>query len=147
VVLRGNRLCAAVELKSQMGPSFGSNFNNRAEEAVGSATDLWVAHREGQIGFHPPWLGYLFLLEDTPSAQQPVKLPSTPFPVDPVFERTSYERRYAILCERLVRERTYTSACLLVASRMPPWDYREASTELGFRQFAHSFYGHLLGCA
>jgi len=38
VVHRGS-LLAVIEMKSQVGPSFGNNFNNRTEEAVGSATD------------------------------------------------------------------------------------------------------------
>ena len=33
-------LIAAIEAKSQVGPSFGNNFNNRTEEAIGSALDL-----------------------------------------------------------------------------------------------------------
>ena len=33
-------LVAAIELKSQVGPSFGNNFNNRTEEALGTATAL-----------------------------------------------------------------------------------------------------------
>ena len=44
VVLRGGRLGAAIELKAQVGPSFGNNFNNRAEEALGSADDFWTAY-------------------------------------------------------------------------------------------------------
>jgi hypothetical protein len=36
-----------MEFKSQIGPSFGNNFNNRTEEALGSATDIWAAYREG----------------------------------------------------------------------------------------------------
>lgn len=36
VVVDGN-LIAAIELKSQIGPSFGNNFNNRTEEALGTA--------------------------------------------------------------------------------------------------------------
>ncbi len=32
-------LVAAIEAKSQVGPSFGNNFNNRTEEAIGSALD------------------------------------------------------------------------------------------------------------
>lgn len=40
-----NRLLTVVELKSQVG-SFGNNFNNRTEEALGSAFDLWTAFRE-----------------------------------------------------------------------------------------------------
>jgi hypothetical protein len=43
VVLERGRLVAAIEFKSQVGPSFGNNFNNRIEEALGSATDVWQA--------------------------------------------------------------------------------------------------------
>jgi len=40
LIVSGGRLIAAIELKSQAGPSFGNNFNNRAEEAIGSAVDF-----------------------------------------------------------------------------------------------------------
>ena len=46
VVADGN-LLASIEFKSQVGPSFGNNYNNRTEEALGCATDLWAAYREG----------------------------------------------------------------------------------------------------
>ena len=46
VVYKGE-LIAAIELKSQVGPSFGNNFNNRTEESIGTAHDLWTAYREG----------------------------------------------------------------------------------------------------
>jgi hypothetical protein len=41
VVVKG-QLVAALEAKSQVGPSFGNNFNNRTEEAMGSA---WTCGR------------------------------------------------------------------------------------------------------
>lgn len=41
------QLLAVIEFKAQVGPSFGNNFNNRTEEALGNATDLWAAYREG----------------------------------------------------------------------------------------------------
>ena len=47
VVVYDHKLAAAIEAKSQVGPSFGNNFNNRTEEALGSAVDLWTALREG----------------------------------------------------------------------------------------------------
>lgn len=50
VVIHDGSLAAAIEFKSQVGPSFGNNFNNRAEEAIGSASDVWVAFREGRFG-------------------------------------------------------------------------------------------------
>jgi len=40
LVVKNGRLVAAIEAKSQVGPSFGNNFNNRTEEAMGSALDL-----------------------------------------------------------------------------------------------------------
>jgi len=43
VVTHKGHLVAAVELKSQIGPSFGNNFNNRAEEAIGTAHDCRLA--------------------------------------------------------------------------------------------------------
>lgn len=73
-VVRG-QLLAIVELKSQVGPSFGNNYNNRTEESLGNATDLWAAYREG--AYKPsqrPWLGYVFLLEECPNSVKPVKV-------------------------------------------------------------------------
>jgi hypothetical protein len=47
LVIKKGQLIVAIEAKSQVGPSFGNNFNNRTEEAMGSALDLWTAFREG----------------------------------------------------------------------------------------------------
>lgn len=43
LVLNKGQLVAAMELKSHVGPFFGNNFNNRTEEAIGTAHDLWTA--------------------------------------------------------------------------------------------------------
>ncbi|MDR4498349.1 MAG: PaeR7I family type II restriction endonuclease [Candidatus Scalindua sp.] len=40
LVVKDGNLIVALEAKSQVGPSFGNNFNNRTEEAMGSALDL-----------------------------------------------------------------------------------------------------------
>lgn len=40
LVVWHDQLLAALEFKSHAGPSFGNNFNNRTEEAMGSALDL-----------------------------------------------------------------------------------------------------------
>ena len=39
VIVVDGRLLATVEFKAQVGPSFGNNYNNRTEEALGNATD------------------------------------------------------------------------------------------------------------
>ena len=46
LIVADGKLVAIVEFKSQVG-SFGNNFNNRTEEALGNATDLWAAYEEG----------------------------------------------------------------------------------------------------
>lgn len=117
VVVRNGMLGAAIELKSQMGPSFGNNFNNRTEEAIGSATDIWVAYREGRFGkkMFKPWLGYLFLLEDCADSSNPVAVREPHFPVDDAFKDASYKKRYEIFCQRLVLERIYDASCFLTA--------------------------------
>src|SRR5882762_3076201 len=73
VVVVNGQLVAALEAKSQVGPSFGNNFNNRTEEAMGSALDLWTAFREKAFGSRVrPWIGYMFLLEDCAPSNRPV---------------------------------------------------------------------------
>jgi hypothetical protein len=144
VVVEG-QLLASIEFKSQTGPSFGNNFNNRAEEAVGSATDLWTAFREGAFkGPVRPWLGYFILLEDAPGSKKPVGVREPHFSVFPEFHGTSYADRYRLLCERLVRERLYDAACFLLSDRAGGVRgmFREPSEELSFRAFVASLIGH-----
>lgn len=138
VVVYGGELLAALEFKSQIGPSFGNNFNNRTEEALGSATDIWAAYREG--AFKPssrPFLGYLMLLEDCNRSRAPVKVVEPHFPVFPEFRGASYRSRYAILIEKLLRERLYDGACFLLSNPASnvSGDYIEPHPELTFAKF------------
>jgi len=93
LVAADGRLLVALEAKSQVGPSFGNNFNNRTEEAIGSALDLWTAYRQGAFRGSPrPWLGYVFLLEDCPRFRSPVAVKEPHFPVFEEFRGASYAR-------------------------------------------------------
>ena len=139
VIVHEGQLLAALEFKSQIGPSFGNNFNNRSEEALGSATDIWAAYREG--AFKPssrPFLGYLMLLEDCERSRSPVKVIEPHFPVFPEFKAASYRDRYAILIEKLLRDRLYDSACFLLSNSASAitGDYLEPHPELTFTKFA-----------
>ena len=136
LVIANDQLVAAVEFKSQVGPSFGSNDNNRVEEAIGYATDLWTAFREHRLGPSRPFLGYFFLLEDVPRAHLPVRPSEPSFPVDPVFTGASYSQRYEILCQRLVLERLYDAAYLTLATPTLPTRVSHPRPALDFTQFA-----------
>jgi hypothetical protein len=138
VIVHERELLAALEFKSQIGPSFGNNFNNRTEEALGSATDVWAAYREG--AFKPssrPFLGYLMLLEDCARSRAPVDVRAPHFPVFPEFVGASYRDRYRSLVEKLVRERLYDSACLILsdAEKGLAGKYTEPNPELTFIKF------------
>ncbi|MCR6736592.1 MAG: PaeR7I family type II restriction endonuclease [Afipia sp.] len=146
VVMRKGRLVAALEFKSQVGPSFGNNFNNRTEEALGTATDIWTAYREGAFGEHPkPFIGWMMLVEDCEKSRAPVTDRSPHFPIFPDFRGASYADRYNILCKKLVQEQLYTSAALLLSSRTAVNDGKFASmAELtSLKTFITSFAGHI----
>lgn len=113
VVTLGNTLVAAIECKSQVG-SFGNNFNNRAEEAIGNAVDLWRAYEAGYVGSVRPWLGFAFVIEHAAKSTVAVRDQGTPlYRPDPLFDDSSYTDRYQILFDRLVRERLYDATCLI----------------------------------
>lgn len=138
-------LLAVIEFKAQVGPSFGNNFNNRTEEALGNATDLWAAYREG--AFKPsqrPWLGYVFILEDCEKSQSPVKVREPHFSVFPEFDAASYAARYEILLTKLLRERLYDGACLLLTKKTDArkGQFATPSEELGFINFATGLLAH-----
>src|SRR5580704_15349756 len=110
LVMNEGRLVLALELKSQVGPSFGINFNNRTEEAIGTAHDFWTAYREGAFGQQArPFLGWLMLVEDEEGSRIPVRDRSPHFPVFPAFRGASYQQRYNVLCQRLMLEQLYTT--------------------------------------
>jgi hypothetical protein len=143
LVVSEKQLVAAIEFKSQVGPSFGNNSNNRTEEAIGSATDIWTAYREGRLGTGPrPLLGYFFLLEDCPQVRRPVKNQEPYFPVDPLFTGASYSKRYEVLCRRLVLERLYDAACLTLATNETPSRISHPADDLSFHRFVAMLRGH-----
>ena len=91
LVVADGKLVAIVEFKSQVG-SFGNNFNNRTEESLGNAADLWAAYRRRRvqtIGCRP-WLGYVMMLEDAPRSNAPVRVKQPHFNVFPEFRNASY---------------------------------------------------------
>ena len=118
LVVSKGQLVAAIEFKSQVGPSFGNNFNNRVEEALGNAADLNTAFREDVFGESTkPFVGYFFVLEECPKSTSPVKFTSHHFAAMPEFENTSYAARYEILCRKLVQEQLYDAAALILTDK------------------------------
>lgn len=146
LVINRGQLIAAIELKSQIGPSFGNNFNNRTEEAIGTAHDFWTAYREGAFGKHPrPFVGWMIFVEDAPESTRAIRDASPHFPVLTEFQGASYLKRYDILCQRLIREQLYTTACLMASPRSASstGDYNNLSEMTSFKTFVTSLAGHV----
>lgn len=148
LVLYKGELIAAIELKSHIGPSFGNNFNNRAEEAIGTAHDLWTAYREGAFGTQPrPFVGWLILVEDTGKSRASVRDTSPHFPIFEEFKGASYLERYELLCERLVKEQLYTTATVITSPRTAAksGQYSSLSPMTDLKTFVTSLAGHVAG--
>jgi hypothetical protein len=136
VVVHRGVLVAAFELKALGGPSFGNNYNNRLEEAIGSATDLAQAHAAGLVGSEQPWLGYFFLMEDHPGSRHVVRERSSrSFPADPIWAGQSYQSRYSITGQRLLDAKLYDAVCYLVSSPDDPAP-AEPEPRLDWRRFS-----------
>lgn len=150
LVIYKGELIAAIELKSQVGPSFGNNFNNRTEEAIGTAHDLWTAYREGAFGKQPrPFVGWLMMVEDASGSHSPVRDSSPHFPVFEEFKGASYLKRYDLLCQRLVQEQLYTTAAIIAAERsaVDTGDFTNLSNMTGLKAFITSLAGHVASSA
>jgi len=146
LVVKNGRLLVAIEAKSQVGPSFGNNFNNRTEEAMGSAVDLWTAFREGAFnGGVQPFLGYFFMLEDCDASNRPVRVKEPHFKVFPEFVGASYMKRYELFCRKLILERHYTSASFMTSDSENGLDgvCEEPAKDLSFSIFAKSLVSHV----
>lgn len=145
LVVADKSLIAALELKSQVGPSFGNNFNNRTEEAMGTALDIWTAFRKGAFGNSPaPWLGYLMLLEDCPQSQCSVSVQEPHFKVFEEFRNASYAKRYELFCKKLVLERHYTGSCFLMSSKVDiNGNISFPAQDLTFTRFITSLLGQV----
>lgn len=149
----GAHLLAVFEFKSHVGPSFGNNANNRAEEAMGSGVDLRAAIHHGALVPYdagappqaPPFVGYLMLLEDCPASRRPVRVDSPHFPPLPDFVDSAYADRYRLLCERLVSEQLYSSAALMLsptAAGASTGAWADASPETSARALFVRFAAH-----
>lgn len=139
-------IVALFEFKSQVG-SFGNNANNRAEEAVGNATDIVAAANKGLIPIKP-WLGFVYVIEDCAGSRSASRRPARPFYAkDPVFEAASYVDRFRLLAERSVADGLYQAAWVAATTRPDcGFAWCDAGVHVGYgqmqqriRQLAHGF--------
>ena len=150
LVVKEETLIAAIEAKSQVGPSFGNNFNNRTEEAMGSALDLWTAFREHAYLQSPqPFLGYFFMLEDCNASNRAVSVQEPHFKVFPEFVGASYMKRYELFCRKLVLERHYTASAFITSNSQDGirGNFKTPAEDLSIERFARVLVAHTAALA
>lgn len=143
LIMHDGVLIAALEFKSQCGPSFGNNFNNRCEETLGSSLDFWTAYREGALGAQSaPFLGWLMLVEDCEDSRKPVSTKSPHFQVREEFRDASYLQRYDIFAQKLLREKLYTATALL-CSKKGSNSFADMSEMTSLKSLSTNLAGHI----
>jgi hypothetical protein len=94
-----------------------------------------------------PFLGYFFVPEECPQSMTPVHFVSPHFAALPEFENTSYAARYELLCRKLVQERLYDAAALVLtaSSAADSGGFAAASELTSPRRFAAALAGKMAG--
>jgi len=89
------------------------------------------------------------LLEDVPKSAIPVRVDEPHFEVFSEFKEASYAKRYELFCERLMRERLYDGACLILSDKAGglKGKFIEPNPEFSFTTFATSLLAHSTGYA
>jgi type II restriction enzyme len=144
VVVHNGVLVAAVEFKSILG-SYGNNMNNRTEESLGNAIDLLEAAEQGLIGTRPPWLGFVFFMQDDERSRKGGKNIKQPhFTIDPAFAGATYQGRAAIWLRRLLMKRLYNAAWYaLVDPAQGVEGVREPDPDLSWAKFEAAIRGRV----
>jgi len=141
LVVHQGQLLVVLETKAIVG-SFGNNCNNRAEEAIGNAADLWRAHRdEVYKSPNPPWLGFVFIVEDAEGSRNPVDVKEPHFKVLKEFKGASYKERCRLLCRKLMAERQYTATAYITTKK--DHSYAQPDRDLHLERFIRSMCGHV----
>ena len=141
---RGHVL-AIIEAKSQTAKSLGNNVNNRVEEAIGQAADIWKSHEHNRLGKGiRPWVGYLMILEEKPEVLAPVRSPPASrippgMSLDDTFKKRSRAFRYAEAFKRLDQERMLDATCFATSSGPEHYDFPDEW--LSFKSFAAQLWG------
>lgn len=146
VVINEGRLIAAIKFDFLLGPSLSPGVNSGCNEVLCRAMELQAAYRRGVFGeTRKPFVGYLILLEDAPASRTPVRDVSPHFRLFPEFREASYADRYNNLCWKLMAERLYSAAAVILSPRSASksGEYSEMSDMTGLKSFVTTLAGHV----
>lgn len=130
----------AINVATQIGPSFGNNFNNRVSEMVAAAADFNRAYAHDAVRALKPCLGFLFVLEECEASTRPTSASARiSFPsADSDFTELSIRDRYREVFRRLLSDHMYDAVCYITSRRPPGFSLEEPDADMGFTHFIHN---------
>jgi len=115
LVVVKSQLIAALKMQVQRDPF--SEDNQQSQEAICDALDVWTAYRKSPSAWPRPWVGLLMLVEEPAP------------PSEALGEKSQAVKCSEAFCRRLILERFYDSAALVVSN--PEAGHRRTCSELG----------------
>jgi hypothetical protein len=146
LVMNHGKLIAALKFESLVSASFAKNSNSGCKDALTIAMDLQATYRQGTFGeYRRPFVGYLSLLEDCPASRTSVKDVSPNYHLLPEFRGASYADRHNIFCKKLMAERLYAAATVILSPRTASktGEYSEMSDLTGLKTFVAALAGQI----
>lgn len=118
LVKREEQVVCAYEFASVTGLATEEELDRRTDEAIASAHDLWGVYGRHAINFDiQPWLGYVLVAATEDGLRPASRTRARINDVLPEFRQATSVHRYELLCSRLVRERLYSDAALLLVKK------------------------------
>jgi len=89
------------------------------------------------------------LVEDAPASRAPVNNQSPNFSVFPEFNGTSYIDRYNLLCKKLMKEKLYTAASLIISPKEANKNgsFKSMDRMTGIDSFVCSLASNIAACS
>jgi hypothetical protein len=146
LVMNQGKLIAAIKFDFLLDASFINDADSGSKEVLGMAMELQATFRQGALGVHRKlFVGYLCLIEEALVSRRPLKEASLIIPLLPEYRYASYAERYNILCKKLMAERLYDAATIIVSSRSSAksGEYTEMSDITGLKTFVAHLAAHI----
>ncbi|WP_337824692.1 Shedu anti-phage system protein SduA domain-containing protein [Amycolatopsis sp. A1MSW2902] len=124
-----------IEIISVSGSAARHNVRNRMDDIVARGVDVSRPYDQPSVRALKPALGLVYVLEDQAAAASPT-LPGASTPGTSPEPPKRPEDLLSDFFRRIVRDRMYDAACLLVATHQPNVTIREPDAEMGFTNFA-----------
>ncbi len=130
----------AIDFVSQVGSSFGRNYNNRISDMVAVAADFNRAYARDPVSAYKPCLGKVFVLEECEESIKLLRRSARAgfLAADAPLAALSIRDRYLEVFRRLLGDRMYDAIWYVTTRRPPEFSINEPDPAMGFTSFVRA---------